>query len=56
MCVCVEGGGGLNSYACSLCVLWRGGLPPNNDNSTLKLQSVYLELKAIKPKLLDHLK
>ena len=52
------GGGGLNSffsYACSLCVLWRGGLPPNNANSTLELKSVDLKLKAIKPKLLDHM-
>ena len=29
--------------------LWRGGLPPNNANSTLELKSVGLELKAIKP-------
>ena len=43
VCVCVcGGGGGFNSffsYACSLCVLWRGGLPPNNANSTLELKS-----------------
>ena len=50
--------GSLNSffsYACSLCVLWRGGLPPNNANSTLELKSVDLKLKAIKPNLLDHM-
>ena len=35
--------------------LGRGGLPPNNANSTLELKSVGLELKAIKPKLLDHM-
>ena len=29
--------------------LWRGGLPPNNANSTLELKSMGLELKAIKP-------
>ena len=32
-----------------LVFLWRGGLPPNNANSTLELKSLGLELKAIKP-------